>query len=351
MASSQTSSMSLKKKESIIDGRLFVRSIVMNKIESEHEDLDVTEHVVSRIKQLGLYNLGRQHSEVFDELLVEEFYQNASVRLHSLKKGGDAADISAEVRGVEICINYHLLKDIFGLPSPGLNMEELESFRWEDLLTTFCGLFIDDGTDKKVHPSCHKKLFLLPLVYLYVFCCRVVSNRTGAFNMCINLRFRMMVAIMFGKPVNWCQIMLKRLQKEVSKPASQKKSFERKVFCPDKTGFSEEIVHYPDELKLPTDHQPSADQIKRWMKNELMRYFVNLITESPKFNHCKTLSEAANEFSKQLEKGMLPLQLTMLSMHRRGDQVTHPEHWILSFDRSYEGRAVYQNRCKGAFEN
>ncbi|KAL6525371.1 hypothetical protein OROHE_015678 [Orobanche hederae] len=35
----------------------------------------------------------------------------------------------------------------------------------------------------------------------------------------------MMVAIMFGEPVNWCQVILKRLQEEVSKPLSQKKSF------------------------------------------------------------------------------------------------------------------------------
>ncbi|KAL6577130.1 hypothetical protein OROMI_011406 [Orobanche minor] len=40
-----------------------------------------------------------------------------------------------------------------------------------------------------------------------------------------NLRFRMMVAVMFGEPVNWCQVILKRLQEEVSKPVSQKKSF------------------------------------------------------------------------------------------------------------------------------
>ncbi|KAL6562840.1 hypothetical protein OROHE_005427 [Orobanche hederae] len=42
--------------------------------------------------------------------------------------------------------------------------------------------------------------------------------------MCTNLRFRMMVAIIFGEPMNWCQIIIKRLQEEVSKPLSQKKS-------------------------------------------------------------------------------------------------------------------------------
>ncbi|KAL6557533.1 hypothetical protein OROMI_017883 [Orobanche minor] len=104
-------------------------------------------------------------------------------------------------------------------------MEELESFGMEDLLSSFWCVFIGDGADKKVHPSCHKKRFTLPFVYLHDFCCCVVEKCTGAFEMCTNLRFRMMMAIMFGEPVNWCQIILKRLQEEVSKPLSQKKSF------------------------------------------------------------------------------------------------------------------------------
>ncbi|KAL6506110.1 hypothetical protein OROHE_022639 [Orobanche hederae] len=189
-------------KESIIDGCLFVQSFVINRIKAESEDLTAMEHVDSRIKQTRLYNLGRQHSEVFDESLVEEFYQKASVRFHSMEKGGDVADIYAEIRGVEICINRHLLKDIFSLPSSGLNMEELQSFGSETLLTTFWGTFIGDGSDKRVHPSCHKKQFILPFIYLHDFCCCVVENRIGTFEMCTNVRFRMMVAIMFGEPVN-----------------------------------------------------------------------------------------------------------------------------------------------------
>ncbi|KAL6564937.1 hypothetical protein OROMI_016387 [Orobanche minor] len=134
MASSQTSSISLKKKESIIDGCLFVRSIVMNRIESEHEDLAVMEHVVSRIRLTGLYNLGKQHTEVFNELLVEEFYQNALARFHSVKKGGDEL--------------------IYLLMSVGLRyIEELESFELGDLLTTFWGAFIGNGSDKKEEVS------------------------------------------------------------------------------------------------------------------------------------------------------------------------------------------------------
>ncbi|KAL6528095.1 hypothetical protein OROHE_015045 [Orobanche hederae] len=204
MASSQTTSFTQKKKETIIDGRLFVKSVVMKRIENEHDDSAVMALVVSCIKQTGLFNLGRQHLELYDESLVEEFYQEASVCFRSEKKGGGVAEIFASIRGVEIRINRHLLEDLFSLPSSGLKF---------------------DSADKKVHPSCHKTIFVLPFVYLHNFCCRVVENRTGGFEMCTNLRFRMMVAIMFGEPVNWCQVILKRLQEEVSKPLSQKKSF------------------------------------------------------------------------------------------------------------------------------
>ncbi|KAL6560927.1 hypothetical protein OROHE_006104 [Orobanche hederae] len=192
MASSQTTSFTEKKKESIIDGRLFVQSVVMERIQTENNDIATMEHVVSHIKQTGLFNLGRQHSHLYNESLVEEFYQGASICFRSVKKGGDVAEISATIRGVEIRINRHLLKDLFSLPSSGLKMEELESFGSEDLMSTFWCVFMGDSADKKI---------------------------------CTNLRFRMMMAIIFGEPVNWCQIILKRLQEEVSKPLSQKKSF------------------------------------------------------------------------------------------------------------------------------
>ncbi|KAL6535127.1 hypothetical protein OROMI_026501 [Orobanche minor] len=181
--------------------------------------------VVSRIKRTGLLNIGRQHSELYDESLVEEFYQEASVCFSSEKKGGGVAEIFSFIRGVEIRNNRQLLEDLFSLPSFGLKLEELEFFGSEDLLSSFWCVFIGDSADKKVHPSCHKRRFVPPFVYLHNFYCRVVENRTGAFEMCTNLRFRMMVAIMFGEPVNWCQVILKRLQEEVSKPLSQKKSF------------------------------------------------------------------------------------------------------------------------------
>ncbi|KAL6565134.1 hypothetical protein OROMI_016584 [Orobanche minor] len=225
MASSQTTSFTEKKKETIINGRLFIKSVVMERILNEHEDSATMKLVVSRINQSGLFNLGRQHSELYDESLVEEFYQEASVRSRSEKKGGGVAEIFASICGVEIHINRQLLEDLFSLPSSGLKMDELESFGSEDLLTSYWCVFIGDMVDKKVHPSCHKRRFVLPFVYLHDFCCRVVENRTGAFEMCTNLRFRMMVVIMFGEPINWCQVILKRLQEEVSKPLSQKKSF------------------------------------------------------------------------------------------------------------------------------
>ncbi|KAL6577247.1 hypothetical protein OROMI_011523 [Orobanche minor] len=225
MASSQTTYFAANKKESIIDGRLFVQSVVTERIQIEDDDVAAMEHVVSRVQQTSLFNLGRQHSDLYDESLVEEFYRESSVCFHSIKKGGDVADISATIRGVEICINRQLLKDVFSLPSSGLKLEELESFVSEDLVSAFWCVFIGDSADKKVHPSCHKKRFILPFVYMHDFCCRVMENRTGAFEMCTNLCFRMMLVIMFGEPVNWCQIILKRLEEEVSKPLSQKKSF------------------------------------------------------------------------------------------------------------------------------
>ncbi|KAL6588249.1 hypothetical protein OROMI_001227 [Orobanche minor] len=102
-------------------------------------------------------------------------------------------------------------------------------------------------------------------------------------------------------------------------------------------------VRTPAPFRLPTDLQPSPEDIKQWKKTQLMRYFVKLIRESTIFDRCKTLSEAANEFTARLEKWNLPLQLAMLSKHRKGDRITHPEDWILSYDKSYEGMSIYQN--------
>ncbi|KAL6525372.1 hypothetical protein OROHE_015679 [Orobanche hederae] len=152
MASSQTTSVSEKKKETIIDGRFFVKSVVINRIHTENDDSAVMAHVVSRIKRTGLFNIGRQHSELYDESLVEDFYQEATVRVHSEKKGGGVAEIFASIRGVEVRINRQLLEDLFSLPSDGLKLDELESFGSEDLLSSYWCVFIGDSADKKVHP-------------------------------------------------------------------------------------------------------------------------------------------------------------------------------------------------------
>ncbi|KAL6569122.1 hypothetical protein OROHE_003403 [Orobanche hederae] len=224
MASSQTSSHS-QKRDQIIDGRLFSRSTVMDRIISEVEDDDNMEKIISKIEEQGLYRLGRFHPELYDELIVEEFYRVATVKAHSRKHGGGIISISASVQNISICINQDLLVSMFDLPSDGLTMEELESFGSDELLTAYWGLFTGKSSNKDVHPSCPKKKFCLPFVFLHDFCCRIIENRTGAFDTCTNLRFRMMIAILYGEKVNWSQIVLKRLSEEVSKPHSQKKSF------------------------------------------------------------------------------------------------------------------------------
>ncbi|KAL6560900.1 hypothetical protein OROHE_006077 [Orobanche hederae] len=66
-------------------------------------------------------------------------------------------------------------------------------------------------------------------------------------------------------------------------------------------------VRPPAPVNLPTDRQPSPEEIKQWKKTQLMRYFVVLIRESTIFDRCKTLAEAATEFTAHLEKGNLPL--------------------------------------------
>ncbi|KAL6509726.1 hypothetical protein OROGR_023036 [Orobanche gracilis] len=224
MASSQTSSHSLKR-DQIIDGRLFSRSTVMDRIISEVEDDDNMEKIISKIEEQGLYRLGCLHPELYDELIVEEFYRVATVKAHSRKHGGGIISISASVQNISICINQDLLVSMFGLPSEGLTMEELESFGSDELLTSYWGLFTGKSSNKDVHPSCPKKKLCLPFVFLHDFCCRIIENRTGAFDNCTNLRFRMTIAILYGEKVNWSQIVLKRLSEEVSKPHSQKKSF------------------------------------------------------------------------------------------------------------------------------
>ncbi|KAL6519099.1 hypothetical protein OROGR_018419 [Orobanche gracilis] len=100
-------------------------------------------------------------------------------------------------------------------------------------------------------------------------------------------------------------------------------------------------IQKPNVIELPTYRQPTAGEVKKWRKNEVMRYFVVLIRESALLNSCKTMVEAAQKFAKMLEEGRLPLQLLMKRKHQKGEPITHSEDLILSYDKSHEGRAFY----------
>ncbi|KAL6520152.1 hypothetical protein OROMI_032332 [Orobanche minor] len=129
MASSQTSSHS-QKRDQIIDGRLFSGSTMMERIRTEVEDDDSMERIISKLEEQGLYRLGRSHTEMYDEQIVEEFYLDASVKVFSRKHGGGVSNISATVQDISICIDRDLWKSIFGLPSDGLTMEEFENINY-----------------------------------------------------------------------------------------------------------------------------------------------------------------------------------------------------------------------------
>ncbi|KAL6577161.1 hypothetical protein OROMI_011437 [Orobanche minor] len=224
MATSK-SSISQKKRDQIIDGRLFSRSSVLDRLRSEIEDTESMETIISKILNQGIHRIGSSRTGFYDEEIVEEFYHDASVKLYSHKQGGGVRDIRATVQGIPILINSSLLESIYALPTEGMTIEELETFGTEKLLTTYWGLFTGDKSRKDIYMSCPKKNFCLPFVYLHDFCCRIIENRTGAFDSCTNLRYRMMVAILYGEKVDWCQFVLNRLGEEVLKPHSQKKSF------------------------------------------------------------------------------------------------------------------------------
>ncbi|KAL6560287.1 hypothetical protein OROHE_006294 [Orobanche hederae] len=176
MASSQTSSHSLKR-DQIIDGRLFSRSTVMDRIRKEVEDDDSVERIIIKLEEQGLYRLGHSHTEMYDEQIVEEFYHDASVKVLSCKHGGGVSNVSATVQGISICIDRELLVTMFGLPSDGLTMEELESFGSDELLTAYWGLFTGSRSNTDVHPPCPKKKFCLPFAYLHDFCCRIIESK------------------------------------------------------------------------------------------------------------------------------------------------------------------------------
>ncbi|KAL6518354.1 hypothetical protein OROGR_018856 [Orobanche gracilis] len=223
MASSQTSTQT--QKEMIIDGRIFARSVLVERTANENEDVELMEFIISKVKQQGIYRLVSSHSTVFDKKIVEEFYLNAAMSIFSPNQGGGVREITSSVKGIDICINQALLEKLFKLPSDGLKLEELEGYGTTEFLAAYWSFFVGDRNNKATHVSCHKRNFLLQFVFLHDLCCRTLENRTGAFEMCTNLRFRMMTAIMAGERINWCQVILKRLHEECLKPVTQKKSF------------------------------------------------------------------------------------------------------------------------------
>ncbi|KAL6564953.1 hypothetical protein OROMI_016403 [Orobanche minor] len=128
MATSQTFSLSMKKKKTIIDGCIFAMTFVMERIHYEEDDVDIMELIMSRIKQQGLYYLASHHAKLYDDQIIEEFYLDASIKFSSKKIGGDVFEISATVQGIEVSVNRELLDHLFRLPSDDLEMDELETF-------------------------------------------------------------------------------------------------------------------------------------------------------------------------------------------------------------------------------
>ncbi|KAL6556178.1 hypothetical protein OROGR_005466 [Orobanche gracilis] len=87
MASSQTSQ-SQKKRAQIIDCPLFSRSTILKRLQSEVEDTDNMEVIIAKILEQGLHRIGSSRSSFYDEEIVEEFYQDATVKLYSRKHRG-----------------------------------------------------------------------------------------------------------------------------------------------------------------------------------------------------------------------------------------------------------------------
>ncbi|KAL6501482.1 hypothetical protein OROGR_026615 [Orobanche gracilis] len=66
-------------------------------------------------------------------------------------------------------------------------------------------------------------------------------------------------------------------------------------------------IHHPSVIELPKHRHPTEEEVRKWRKNEVLRYFVKLAQESPYLKKCKTLTEAANMFNNLLDEGKLPL--------------------------------------------
>ncbi|KAL6552104.1 hypothetical protein OROGR_008258 [Orobanche gracilis] len=509
MASSQTSTQT--QKEMIIDGRIFARSVLVERTANENEDVELMEFIISKVKQQGIYRLVSSHSTVFDKKIVEDFYLNAAMSIFSPNQGGGVREITSSVNGIDICINQALLEKLFKLPSDGLKLEELEGYGTTEFLAAYWSFFVGDRNNKATHVSCHKRNFLLQFVFLHDL-------------------FRMMTAIMAGERINWCQVILKRIHEECTKPVTQKKSFgvilhyilekcgvipsrsarkvwtgkfiggspssifnkgslianrlfpgmlplsenprdvsskpeskKRKRSSHSKTTIEPAVekprkkklrklaqsnptvdhatdtidataaqpaqanilqgptpveeaplalitegtdfvhfgdlqwrqeqeqlfqasmednvfaaikrlaepsphykvsgnrpkfhdprinwknsIHCPSAIELPTHRHPTEDEVRKWRKNEVMRYLVKLTRESIILNSCKTLVDAAQQFTKLLEEGNLPLQLSLKRKHQRGEKLTHENDWIMSYDKAADASARYRNKGKEA---
>ncbi|KAL6586282.1 hypothetical protein OROMI_001270 [Orobanche minor] len=134
-----------------------------------------------------------------------------------------------------------------------------------------------------------------------------------------------------------------------------------RVYCDQVMGLhgpiqnSLEPIKESVEIFLPTEEQPSTEELTTWKNNKLLRYFCSLNMEYAMFNHFKTMEDAANGSSRLLYEGKLSLQIKLKSKHLKGDRITHIDDWILAFDVFLEGRNIYRYRgrdslvkwCKG----
>ncbi|KAL6544024.1 hypothetical protein OROGR_010521 [Orobanche gracilis] len=107
-------------------------------------------------------------------------------------------------------------------------------------------------------------------------------------------------------------------------------------------------IHYPSAIDLPKLRHPTEDEVRKWRKNEVLRYFVKLAQESPYLKRCKTLTEAANMSNNLLDEGKLPLQLSCIAHHQKGERMTHEEDWILAFIKEPSIKEFYRLRGQEA---
>ncbi|KAL6580428.1 hypothetical protein OROMI_008452 [Orobanche minor] len=117
MSASETSSLSLRKKDMIINGRIFARSA--REYISEDNDRVGMNLFVSRVKQASLYRLGSLHPENYDVQIVEEFFLDADFLYASDKKGSDLTVAVSTVQEKEISIQ-ELLERLYKFPSDSL---------------------------------------------------------------------------------------------------------------------------------------------------------------------------------------------------------------------------------------